>query len=158
MTAQPLTALLDNLDQIAHTASINEENYRKEAAARFRELEQDRAFGFRRLNLMRTVTAAITNSEGEDDAILKGSAAFLQELGWTAASEMQQEALEHFCPIISACWQATQSETPEAESDAIGAIIEKLRAFEAWFGEARNGPFLSVMEREIVELPLVETC
>jgi hypothetical protein len=155
MTAQPLTALLDNLDHIAHTASINEENYRKEAAARFRELEQDRAFGFRRLNLMRTVTAAIVGSETEEDAVEKGSAAFLLELGWAGTSETQQEALEHFCPIIRACWQATQSETPEAESDA---IIEKLRVFEAWFGEARNGPFLSVMEREIVELPLVETC
>ncbi|MGB3044301.1 MAG: hypothetical protein WBB98_14050 [Xanthobacteraceae bacterium] len=159
MTAQPLTALLDDLDRIAHDASINEENYRKEAAIRFRELEQDRAFGFRRLNLMRTVTAALDGCETEEDAILRGSTAFLHELGWSGTSETQQETLTNFAPVIAACWQAMQPEAPETETPADSAsIIEKLRAFEAWFAEHRNGAFLSIMEREIVELPLVETC
>ncbi|MGN6308697.1 MAG: hypothetical protein ACTHNN_03990 [Xanthobacteraceae bacterium] len=159
MTAQPLTALLDDLDRIAHDASINEENYRKEAAVRFRELEQDRAFGFRRLNLMRSVTAALDGCETEEDAILRGSTAFLHELGWSGTSETQQETLTNFAPVIAACWQATQPEAPEAGAPAdSAAIIEKLRAFEAWFAEHRNGAFLSIMEREIVELPLVETC
>jgi hypothetical protein len=159
MTAQPLTALLDDLDRIAHDASINEENYRKEAAARFRELEQDRAFGFRRLNLMRTVTAALDGSESEEDAILRGSTAFLRELEWSGTSETQQETLTNFAPVIAACWQATQPNTSEAGALVNSTtIIEKLRAFEAWFAEHRNGPFLSIMEREMVELPLVETC
>jgi hypothetical protein len=159
MTAQPLTALLDDLDRIAHDASINEENYRKEAAARFRELEQDRAFGFRRLNLMRTVTAALDGCETEEDAILRGSTAFLHELGWSGTSETQQETLTNFAPVIAACWQATQPNTSEAGALVNSTtIIEKLRAFEAWFAEHRNGPFLSIMEREMVELPLVETC
>jgi hypothetical protein len=159
MTAQPLTALLDDLNRIAHDASINEENYRKEAAVRFRELEQDRAFGFRRLNLMRTVTAALDGCETEEDAILRGSTAFLHELGWSGTSETQQETLTNFAPVIAACWQATLPEAPEAGAPADPAsIIEKLRVFEAWFAEHRNGPFLSIMEREIVELPLVETC
>ncbi|MBN9013297.1 MAG: hypothetical protein J0H25_09680 [Rhizobiales bacterium] len=159
MTAQPLTALLDDLDRIAHDASINAENYRKEAAVRFRELEQDRAFGFRRLNLMRTVTAALDGCETEEDAILRGSTAFLHELGWSGTSETQQETLTNFAPVIAACWQAMQPEAPETGTPADSAsIIEKLRAFEAWFAEHRNGAFLSIMEREIVELPLVETC
>lgn len=159
MTAQPLTALLDDLDRIAHDASINEENYRKETAVRFRELEQDRAFGFRRLNLMRTVTAALDGCETEEDAILRGSTAFLHELGWSGTSETQQETLTNFAPVIAACWQTMQPVLPEAQTPADStAIIEKLRAFEAWFAEHRNGAFLSIMEREIVELPLVETC
>jgi hypothetical protein len=159
MTAQPLTALLDDLDRIAHDAAVNEENYRKEAAVRFRELEQDRAFGFRRLNLMRTVTAALDGCENEDEAILRGSAAFLHELGWSGTSETQQETLTNFAPVIAACWQAMQPVSPEAEASPDAArIIEKLRAFEAWFAEHRNGPFLSIMEQEIVELSLVETC
>ena len=62
-------------------------------------------------------------------------------------------------PVIAACWQATQPNTSEAEAPVDSTtIIEKLRAFEAWFAEHRNGPFLSIMEREMVELPLVETC
>ena len=159
MTAQPLTALLDDLDRIAHDAAVNEENFRREAAVRFRELEQDRAFGFRRLNLMRTVTAALDGCETEEDAILRGSAAFLHELGWSGTSETQQETLTNFAPVIAACWQATQAEMPDAGAPTDStAVIEKLRAFEAWFAEHRNGAFLSIMERDIVELPLVETC
>lgn len=160
MTAQSLTALLDDLDRIAHDASVNEEDYRKEVAVRLRELEQDRAFGFRRLNLMRTVTAALEGSENEDEAVRHGSAAFLRELGWSGDSETQQETLRQFEPVIAACWRAAQPqppETPDADAEP-AAIIEKLRAFEAWFADNRNGPFLSIMEREIVELPLVETC
>ncbi len=37
-------------------------------------------------------------------------------------------------------------------------IGNEMSEFERWFGTARNRPFLSVLEREMVELPLVETC
>jgi len=155
MTTQALTAFLDQLEQTAHAASVNEETYRREAAARFQVLEQERAFGFRRLNLMRTVVAAINGCETEEEAITKGSAAFLLELGWAGQSETQQEALANFQPVIRACWQAAQSEDADAKSTELGG---KVNDFERWFGQARSGPFLSVLEREIVELPLVETC
>jgi len=56
--------------------------------------------------------------------------------------------------VIRACWQAVQAES-EAEKPEIGGQLD---SFERWFGKARNGPFLSVLEREIVELPLVEIC
>jgi hypothetical protein len=154
MTTQALSAFLDELEQSAHAASVAEEDYRREAAARIRELENQRAFGFRRLTLMRTVVDAIRDCETEDDAIVKGSAAFLREVGWSTESETQQEALEQFQPVIRACWQAAQAEG-EAEKPEIGGQLD---SFERWFGKARNGPFLSVLEREIVELPLVEIC
>ncbi|MCB1411931.1 MAG: hypothetical protein KDJ76_02265 [Xanthobacteraceae bacterium] len=154
MTTETLTAFLDQLEQAAHAASVEEETYRRDVAMRIQALEEARAFGFRRLNLMRTVVSAIEASETEDDAVLHGSAAFLREAGWSSETESQQEALEKFQPVIRACWQARQAET-EADRQAIG---DNLRDFERWFGEVRNGPFLSVLEREIVELPLVETC
>lgn len=59
MTTQQLSAFLDEFEQSAHQASVNEESYRREVAARLKELANERAFGFRRLNLMRTVVAAI---------------------------------------------------------------------------------------------------
>jgi hypothetical protein len=154
MTTQALSAFLDELEQAAHAAAVSEENYRREAAARIRELEKERAFGFRRLTLMQTVVAAIRDCETEDDAVVKGSAAFLRELGWSAENETQQEALERFQPVIRACWQAAQAEEA-GDKPEIGG---RLDSFERWFGEARNGPFLSALEREIVELPLVEIC
>jgi hypothetical protein len=164
MTTQQLSAFLDEFERSAHQASVNEETYRREIAERLKQLADERAFGFRRLNLMRTVVAAIRDCETEDDAIVKGSAAFLQEVGWSADNESQQESLEKFQPVIRACWQMKQAGTgdeadgetnPQAKPDDIG---KQLSEFEDWFGKARNGPFLSVLEREIVELPLVEIC
>ena len=71
MTTQALSAFLDELEQSAHAASVAEENYRREAAARIRELENERAFGFRRLTLMRTVADAIRDwgYEGQPIAV-----------------------------------------------------------------------------------------
>jgi len=154
MTTQALTTFLDRLEQSAHAASVEEEDYRREVALRIRALAQARAFGFRRLNLMRTVLAAIEVCETEEDALVQGSAAFLNEVGWSSESETQKEALEKFQPVILACWRAKQAESEEHRD----GIRDELGDFERWFGEARNGPFLKVLEREIVELPLVETC
>lgn len=168
MTTQQLSSFLDGFERSAHQASVNEENYRREIAARLKTLAEERAFGFRRLNLMRTVVAAIQKCETENEAIAEGSAAFLREVGWSSENESQQEALEKFQPVIRTCWRIKQegdegganSEVepealPKANPDDIG---KQLSEFEDWFGKARNGPFLSVLEREIVELPLVEIC
>ncbi len=84
MTAQHLSALLDEFERSAHAASVNEEDYRREVAVRLKELASSRAFGFRRLNLMRTVVAAIETCETEEEAMATGSAAFLREVGWSA--------------------------------------------------------------------------
>ncbi len=159
MTAQTLTAYLDALEHTAHDVSAAEERYRREAAVRFRELEQQRAFAFRRLNLMRTVAAAVAGIEEEAEAQAAGGAAFLRELDWTGATESQRQTLEQFRPVILAAWRLSCAEAEGAESGAAAdgaALARALAAFEQWFAGARNGAFLTVMEREIVELPLVE--
>lgn len=155
MTAQTLAIFLDELEREAHGASVAEEAYRREVAERMRTLEQERAFGFRRFNLMRSITAAVAAAQNEDEALAKGQEVLLAELQISAASEANQETLRRFEPVLRACWSACQPESGEADTAAIAAA---LREFEAWFGTARSGPFLSLMDREIVELPLVEVC
>lgn len=152
-----LTTYLDGLEQAAHAASTAEEVYRREIAQRVRALEQDRAFAFRRLNLMRTVTAAVTGHEEEAEALQAGNIAFMRELEWTGATEAQRQALEQFQPVVLAAWTLSRATEEEAARAANMAALERaLTAFEQWFAASRNGPFLSVMEREVVELPLVE--
>lgn len=152
-----LTTYLDGLEQAAHAASTAEEVYRREIAQRVRALEQDRAFAFRRLNLMRTVTAAVTGHEEEAEALQAGNIAFMRELEWTGATEAQRQALEQFQPVVLAAWALSRATEEEADRAANMAALERaLTAFEQWFAASRNGPFLSVMEREVVELPLVE--
>lgn len=153
MTVPTLTAYLEALEQTAHAASVAEEDYRREAARRFRELEQGRAFAFRRLNLMRSVVAAVDGAKDEAEATAKGSEAFLRELDWTGATESQRQAAERFLPVVLSAWQASQADSDQQAAEAVG---RELAAFERWFAESRNAAFLSMLEREVVELPLVE--
>jgi hypothetical protein len=153
MMAQIVTAYLDDLERTAHSVSADEETYRREAAVRFRELEQARAFAFRRLNLMRTITGAVTGVEEEEDALKAGSIAFLREVEWSGATESQRQAVEQFKPVVLAAWQLSRAEDDTGDT---AALTRALTDFEQWFANSRNSPFLTVMEREVVELPLVE--
>src|SRR5690606_12790088 len=110
MTAPTLTVFLERLERAAHEASIAEENYRREASERFRVLERERAFGFRRFNLMGAVLAALGGSKDEDEALASGSAAFLREMSWSGTTDSQKETLEHFQPVIRAGWALMQVE------------------------------------------------
>jgi hypothetical protein len=153
MTAQILTAYLDDLERTAHNASTDEEIYRREAAVRFRELEQARAFAFRRLNLMRTVIDAVTGIEEEEEAVKAGRTAFMREVEWSGATEAQRQAIEQFGPVVLAAWQLSRVEGDGGDS---ADLTKALDDFEQWFAGSRDTPFLTVMEREVVELPLVE--
>lgn len=153
MTAQPIAQYLERLETTARAASAVEEAFRREAAKRFRELENERAFAFRRLNLMRSIASAVSGAKDEEEARANGSAAFLRELEWTGASEQQKQVLERFQPVIVTTWEAGREEASET---GIETIDKELAAFEKWFDEERKVRFLSLLEREVVELPLVE--
>jgi hypothetical protein len=62
--------------------------------------------------------------------------------------------MEQFAPVANAIWDARQ--TGENDSESAAAIEQQLAAFEQWFERNRNAPFLSLMDREVLELPLVE--
>jgi hypothetical protein len=104
---------------------------------------------------MRSVSTAVAAGQDEDEALAKGREAFLDELQMTAESEANQETLRQFDPVLRACWGACRAEEGAADT---AAIASALAAFEAWFGSAGNGSVLTLMEREVVELPLVEVC
>ena len=72
----------------------------------------------------------------------------LREVGWSGATEPQREVADRFAPVVAALAAAASDEPADPAA--------ALAAFEAWFAEARGAPFLGLMEREVVELPLVE--
>lgn len=59
---------LADLERTARAASIAEEEFRREAAARVEELKTDRCFAFRRMNLLRAIGKAVAACEDEDQA------------------------------------------------------------------------------------------
>jgi hypothetical protein len=153
MTSEYYTAYLEDLGAVAREASIAEEQYRKQAALRAEELKAERAFAFRRLNLVKAIGRAVSSAENEEDALKTGRSVFLREVSWNGATQKQKEVADRFNPVILSVWSAVQ---PEQEMEEQPLVGDALAAFEDWYRESRNTAFLNLMEREIVELPLVE--
>lgn len=155
MTGNAIAAYLDRLDHAARSASIEEEDYRREAMEQIKLLERQRAFAFRRLNLMRAVAASLAEAKDEAEAAACGSAAFLRELNWNGATERQREVVDKFLPVVIALWQMRDdAAVTDSEVNPAGAALAE---FEKWFSENRNAPFEALMDTEVLELPLVET-
>jgi hypothetical protein len=153
MNIKPIDNYLQRLESTARTASAAEDAYRHEAAERIKELERARAFSFRRLTLVSSVVGSMSGAKDEAEAAAQGSAAFLREIGWTGATESQREVVERFMPIIASLWRMCRDEPPAVD---VSGIDDDLAAFETWFAENRNGSFMSLMDAEPLELPLVE--
>jgi hypothetical protein len=144
---------LDRLDRAARAASAEEDTYRKDAMERIKALERQRAFAFRRLNLVNAVAASLADAKDEAEATARGSAAFLRELNWNGATERQREVVDKFMPVVTALWQMRDGSLPDGQD---GLAETALAEFERWFAGNRNAPFESLMDTEVVELPLVE--
>lgn len=141
---------LDHLQAVARAASAAEVEHQKQAAARAAELRNERAFAWRRLNLMRSVAEAVRGAETAEAATAAGRSAMLAMVGWNGATQAQRDVADRFTPVVLAVWNAGREQG--GETDAGAALAE----FEAWFAVERGAPFLGLMERETVELPLVE--
>ncbi len=153
MSRTSIDSYLERLDAAARAASGAEDSYRREAVERIKVLERARAFAFRRLNLVHSVAQALAGAKDEEEAVKLGSSAFLRELNWSGATESQREVAEKFKPIILLLWQMNEADSSE---DIVRRVDDDLAAFERWFEEERNGAFLSLMDGEVLELPLVE--
>jgi hypothetical protein len=138
--SEHLTKYFDDLDRQARAANAAEDEFRNNISKRMRELEEERAFAFRRLNLIKAIGAAVSAAKDEDDAKAQGASAFLTEVNWTE-------------PVTLALWVASK---PEASAQDAANVSKELAAFEEWFGQNREAAFLTLMQQEIPELPLVE--
>lgn len=159
MTASGLADYLDRLESAAKAANVEEEAYRKEALDRVKELERQRAYAFRRLYLVRTMAASLEDAKDADEAVARGSSVFLREVNWTGGTEAQREVVRRFTPVVMALWAIRQSEAgqPDAVAEIKDSSVEKeFVAFEAWYAGNRNTEFLSLMDAEPIDLPLVE--
>lgn len=153
MSQTQAAAYLDALNSAASNASVTEDDFRRNIASKMRELEDARAFAFRRLNLMKSVAAAVAGAKESEDAKKAGTDILYREIGWTGATEFQREGGAKFEPVALAVWEATKEDAGES---VLADIERELAAFEDWYAKAQDKPFMTVMEQELPELPLVE--
>ncbi|EJW09764.1 hypothetical protein A33M_0988 [Rhodovulum sp. PH10] len=143
---------LRDLEVAADHAEIAESRFRQEAAQRIAALEAERAFAFRRLNVMRTVTEAVAGAPGEDEAVAAALDAVREKLGWAADSEPHVEVLAHFAPVPQAIHRSLAAPDDPPEPSPQDALVE----FERWYADERRGPFWTLFEQRMPETPLVD--
>jgi hypothetical protein len=145
-------SFLLELKAAAEAAKVAEGSFRREAAIRIAALEQERAFAFRRLNLMQAIAEAMVSAESEEIAMASAFATLRTRLSWNADSEARSEVITHFDPVALAVFQAPAS----GEDKPATAVHEALAGFEHWYAETRGSPFWILFEHEWPDTPRVD--
>ena len=147
------TSFLDELKTVATRAEAAEAQYRQEAVQRTAQLEKERAFAYRRLNLLNAVAGAMPRAvEDEDAAVTDGLVLLRDRLNWSTVDESRNEVLRRFAPVVVAVLRAVA----HPESASPGSVADALAEFETWYLDQRRNPFWALFEQELPELPLVE--
>jgi hypothetical protein len=145
-------SFLLELKATADTAKTAEGSFRREAAQRIAALEEERAFAFRRLNLMQAIAEAMLSAESEEIAMASAFAVLRARLGWNSDSEVRSEVITHFGTVALAVLRATASGEGKSAADA----HEALAAFERWYVETLGSPFWILFEHQMPDTPLVD--
>ncbi|MGA2126824.1 MAG: hypothetical protein ABSG76_11800 [Xanthobacteraceae bacterium] len=147
-------SFLDALKLAADRATAAENEFRREIAGRTRALERERAFAFRRMNLMRAVADVIANADGEEIAVAGAAAVLRARLGWSSDSEARIAVVSHFAPVAQAMFATL---APSGDEDAPGPdVIAALAEFETWYAETHSSPFWMLFESYMPETPVVD--
>lgn len=145
--------LIADFEAAAKAAQAAEARLRKSVAEEIARLERERAFAFRRTRLIRLLASSAAGVEDEETALRAQAQALCDELGWSADNPAHKEILAQLEPVGKAVWQCACVSEQEMDPAATG---ETLRAFEAWFEEARGQPFYRLFEQPIPNTPLVD--
>ncbi len=149
----PVQAFLAELESAAISANAAEGELRQRVAREIARLERERAFAYRRLNLVREVAKAVASAENDERAIACGTAVVRSELGWEAESETRNETLQRFAPVVRAAFEGL---CPPETEETSAHIAEALAGFEAWYESTHGKPFWVLFDQYVPELPLVE--
>jgi hypothetical protein len=143
---------INELRSAAELAATAEAGFRRESAERIAKLECERAFAFRRLNLMRAVADAVARAEDEEIAVANGLGALRAKLDWSNESESQSALLSHFAPVAQALFASLK-----ADEDSRGrGVIEALDEFEQWYATTHREPFWDLFDQPLAETPRVD--
>jgi len=142
------TSFLESLHRAARDAEFAEAAFRREVATRVAGLERDRAFAYRRLNLMKAIAEAVGQEE-EPPAVAYALAALRGRLGWESDSDARAAVLTQFAPVAQAMFASLVPNEQQSETD-VGAALMR---FEAWYSENHTTPFWTLFENYMPETP-----
>lgn len=131
-----------------------EDEFRRSIAERMKELEKQRSFAFRRLNLMKELSGVIAQAESEVIGVAVATAVLRAKLGWVNDSEARSEALSCFAPVAQAMFASLVPSADDNEEKP--DVIEALGEFETWYAATHPNPFWVLFENYMPETPVVD--
>jgi hypothetical protein len=143
---------LDAMRQAAEQAAAAEEGYRRDYAQRIAALERDRAFAFRRFNLIRGLSEVVAAAADEKTAAANALAVLRDKLGWVGDSEPRTATMQRFAVVVEAMVAALAAQVGEPAPDVPAALA----AFEAWYADAHGSPFWVLFDHYMPETPRVD--
>ncbi|PRD45653.1 hypothetical protein C5748_00320 [Phyllobacterium phragmitis] len=156
MTTTP--GYIEELRLAADEARAAEAAYRREAAARIVMLERERAFAFRRMNLMKLVAEAAkprfdddsdtAEASGEEIAVARALAALRAKLGWLSDSEARDATFARFAPVAAALYRASNGDAAD--------VAQELSGFETWYETTHGISFWTLFENPMPDTPRVD--
>jgi hypothetical protein len=156
---KPVSSFLDELKLAADKTSTAEDEIRREAAQRIKALEVERAYAFRRLNLMRSIAEVVATAEGEEIGVAAATAVLRAKLGWSSDSEARDEVVTRFAPVAVAMYASLSPEIetpPGQESTPLPDVLGALTEFERWYAETHPVAFWVLFENYMPETPRVD--
>jgi hypothetical protein len=151
---EPVPSFLDELKLATDRAAAAESDFRRGIAERIKALESERAFAFRRLNLMRAVADVVAGAESEEAAVAGASAVLRVRLGWSSDSDARTAVASRFAPVAQAMFAGL---APADDEDAPRPdVLEALDAFETWYAQTHPGSFWTLFENYMPETPVVD--
>jgi hypothetical protein len=155
----PTPSFLDELKFAADRTATAEEEIRREAAQRIKALEVERAYAFRRLNLMRSIAEVVATAEGEEIGVAAATAVLRAKLGWSDDSEARDAVVTRFAPVAVAMYASLSPEIetpagkePAPQPDVLAALTE----FERWYAATHPVAFWVLFENYMPETPRVD--
>ena len=149
----PPASFLETLKTAADGAAASENAFRREIAERTKTLERERAFAFRRLNLMRSIAEAVATAEDSKLAIACSLAVLRTKLGWASDSEARDAVLSRFAPVAEAVFATL---APPDEGAPKLDVMQSLAEFERWYAESHTTPFWALFDQYVMETPVVD--
>jgi hypothetical protein len=156
----PATTFLNTLKSAADQASGAETAFHRELAQRIKLLEKERAYAFRRLNLMQLIANSVMGSEDRDMAIAGSLAMVRIELGWDGEDDghnLVMTQLKNVSEAVLGVLKPPSEENAAPQAPAPDPVAA-LKQFEQWYARTYQRSFWSLFDQERPELPLVERC
>jgi len=150
----PATSYLDALKFSADQSTSAEDEFRSQIAGRIKELERQRSFAFRRLNLMKEIAGVVAGAESEEIAVAAASAVLRAKLGWASDSDARMAVVSGFAPVAQAMF-ASRAPAENADEQTPD-VIKTLGEFESWYAVTHPNPFWVLFENYMPETPVVD--